>query len=138
MNKDKHDFEKFMKRREVASTAFVNGDISPLDEIATQVSPATIFDPMGNVVEGADEVNAANESGAKHFEPGGENRFEILQMSASDKIAFWSGIQRSKIRMKGKTEPVPMDLRVTEVFRRENGEWKLVHRHADSLAESKK
>jgi hypothetical protein len=41
-------------------------------------------------------------------------------------------------RMQGRAEAIPMDLRVTEVFRREEGEPKLVHRHADPLtAEAK-
>lgn len=134
MNNDMRDFEKFMKQREAASLAFVNGDIGPLGRIATHVSPATIFGPQGNCVEGADKVNAANASGAKYFEPGGKSTFEVLQMAASGGVAYWAGIQRSTVRMQGKAEAVPMDLRVTEVFRREGDDWKLVHRHADPLA----
>ncbi|MBA3832192.1 MAG: DUF4440 domain-containing protein [Chthoniobacterales bacterium] len=138
MKTDLQDFEDFMKRREEASRAFVNGDIGPLDRIATHVSPATIFGPKGDCVAGAEEVNAANESSARLFEPGSENSFEILHMSASDGIAYWAGIQRSTVRMKGKMEPIPMDLRVTEVFRRESDEWKLIHRHADPLKSESK
>jgi ketosteroid isomerase-like protein len=133
MNNDLHDFEQFMKQREEASSAFVNGDIEPLDHLSTHVSPATIFGPKGDYIQGADEVNAANASGSKMFESGGENKFEILQMEANDGIAFWAGIQRSRIKMRGKAEAIPMDLRVTEAFRREDGEWRLVHRHADIL-----
>ena len=129
-----NDFKEFMKRREEASQAFVNGDAAPLDGVATHTSSATIFGSMGDYVEGADAVNAANESGAKHFVPGGESHFEILQMSAKDGLAYWAGIQRSTVRMQGKTEAVPMDLRVTEVFRLKHQEWKLIHRHADPLA----
>ncbi len=133
MNKDLQDFEHFMKQREEASRAFLSGEIDPLDGISTHVSPATIFGPKGDYVEGADKVNAANASGAEMFEAGGESRFEILQIAANDGIAYWTGIQRATARMKGKTEVVTFNLRVTEVFRRESDEWKLVHRHADSL-----
>jgi ketosteroid isomerase-like protein len=134
MNNALRDFKQFMNQREEASRAFLNGDIGPLGTIATHVSPATIFGPMGDYVEGADKVNEVNASGAKNFEPGGESRFEVLQIAANDGIAYWVGIQRATARMKGKTEVVPFNFRVTEVFRREDGGWKLVHRHADPLA----
>jgi hypothetical protein len=65
MTNESHDFEQFIKQREEASLAFVNGDIGPLDRIATHGSPATIFGPKGDYVEGAGNVNAANASGAK-------------------------------------------------------------------------
>lgn len=122
-----------MKEREEASTAFVNGDFKALDSVSTHASPASIFGPKGDYVIGADEVNAANAAGAKMFADGAENSFEILHIEAGDTLAFWAGIQRSKVKMKGKADAVPMNLRVTETFRREDGEWKLVHRHADSL-----
>jgi ketosteroid isomerase-like protein len=133
MTNELHDFEQFMKQREEASRAFVSGDIDPLERISTHVLPATIFGPKGGYVEGADKVNAANASGAKHFELGGRTHFEVLQKVAGADVAYWAGIQRSTVQMKGKAESVPMDLRVTEVFRRENGQWRLVHRHADPL-----
>ena len=128
-------FNEFMARRKRASDAYVNGDPGPVDDIATHVSPATFFGPSGDFVEGAEKVNAVNKKGAESFEPGGENHLDTLHTDADDRIGFWAGIQRTSVKMKGneKEKPVSMNLRVTEVFVRQEGEWKLVHRHADSL-----
>jgi hypothetical protein len=41
--------------------------------------------------------------------------------------------ERSTVRLADQPEPTPMALRVTHLYRRENGEWKLLHRHADPL-----
>lgn len=123
-----------MERRLAASTAFVNGDIDPLDQISTHTSPATIFGPNGDAVQGADRVNAANADGASRFEPGGTNAFEVMHQDADDRLAYWVGIQHSVVKMRGQDQPIPMDLRVTEIFRQEEGQWTLVHRHADRLS----
>ena len=134
MDNDLKDFEQFMKEREDAARAYVRGDAAPLRSIATSVSPATFFGPRGGYRQGADDVFSKYEHDAAIFEPGGDSNFEILQMAASEGIAYWVGFQRADARMSGSTETIPMNLRVTEVFRREGDEWKLIHRHADTLA----
>ncbi|MRV76106.1 DUF4440 domain-containing protein [Duganella sp. FT92W] len=134
MDKDLHDFKRFMEERSRASTAFVNGDIGPLAALSATSSPATFFSPNGGVVQGAEDVNAANTKGAKAF-ASGESTFTVLHMAAGGDVAFWSGLQHAKVRFAGKPDDVTMALRVTEAFRREDGWWLLVHRHADPLVE---
>jgi hypothetical protein len=133
MNDDLHDFEQFMKRRENTARAFVRGDVAPLGQIVACVSPATFFGPQGGYEQGPNHVYSIYERDAAHF-TSGDTSFEILQMAAGNDIAYWTGFQRAMTRLNGSTEPIPFKLRVTEVFRREGDEWKLVHRHADSLA----
>jgi len=138
MNDDLADFKEFMKRRERAAQSYVSGDAEPLDEISARELPATFFSPKGDFRTGADEVSSTYKADSGVFESGSESSFEILQMAAADSIAYWVGFQRANVRMKGNTEPVPFNLRITEIFRREDGDWKLVHRHADVLkAEAK-
>ena len=132
------DFTDFMSRRLEASTAFVEGRVEPLLALSTQVSPATLFGPRGDVVDGADAVNAANRAGAAMFGPSATNAFEVAHQAASGDLAYWTGVQRSTVQMSGQDDPVRFDLRVTEIFRREGDGWMLVHRHADPLADAAK
>lgn len=131
------DFKEFMRRREEAASAYVTGDAGPVDRIISKQFPATFFGPMGGHTEGTDEVATRYKDDADSFAPGGESNFEILQMASGDDIAYWVGFQKAKAKMRGKVEPVSFDLRITEIFRREGADWKLIHRHADPLAEAK-
>ena len=132
MSDDQHDFEQFMKRREEAASAYVNGDPAPLGAIVSHRSPATFFGPQGGSVQGAEAVWSRFERDAANFERS-ENRFEVLDMAAADGLAYWVGFQRATSHLHGRAEPVAFDLRVTELFRREGNAWKLIHRHADTL-----
>ena len=60
---------------------------------------------------------------------------EYLSAGASGDLAYTVAIERSEALLAGQDEPAPMALRVTHVFRKEEGVWKLVHRHADPLVD---
>ena len=124
-------FTEFMHRREAASNDYIPGDAQALSRMGTRRDPATFMPPSGAVVEGADAVETAQIEGASAFGPESNGHFEVLNSGSSGDLAFWTGRQVATMEIKGRDEPVPMILRTTEVFRREDGEWRLVHRHAD-------
>ena len=131
MTQENEAFGDFMKRREAISTTYINGKADDLLGVSTTNNPATFFPPSGDQIHGANRVNAADEKGAHAFAEGSTGHFEILQSSSNGDLGFWTGVQHAKVMLKGKDKPVTMQLRTTEVFRREEGKWKLVHRHAD-------
>lgn len=129
---DREPFSAFMARRPDIAEAYVEGNAAPLDEIVARRDPATFFSPRGGGTQGAQTVAKRYKDDARSFAPKGESRLEVLQTQASGDLAFWTGYQHARVRLAAKPgEPVSMTLRVTEVFRYEDGGWKLVHRHAD-------
>jgi ketosteroid isomerase-like protein len=135
MTETDDSFEAFLADRPAVGQAYVSGDSGPLTAISTTQEPATFFSPAGGYVSGAAEVLATNQAGATSFRPGSRTEFEILHAGSSGTLGYLVGIQHADVRVAGQPEPAPMHLRITELYRREDGVWKLIHRHADSYAE---
>lgn len=72
----------------------------------------------------------------KRTDPSQGTRVEVLQQDASGDLAFWTGIEHAKVEFDGAETPLGMRLRVTEVFRFEQGTFRLVHRHAEAHRET--
>ncbi len=133
-----YDFEPFLTQREDAARAYVCGDAAPLGRLAARVHPATFFPPRGGHREGTSDVAATLRRGTPpSFDRRVKLYFDILAHAAGDSVAYWTGFQRAKVQMQGSSEPVEMNLRVTEVFRREGGNWKMVHRARRSIDDRK-
>ena len=127
-----HDFDAWMKKREAAAHAYVNGDASPLDALVTSNDPATFYSPQGDVTQGAKGVTARYDKDVGSFRKPGTTRFEVLQPGSDGGLAFWTGYQHAEVHLGDRPDAIFMKLRITEVFRFEDGEWRLVHRHADA------
>jgi ketosteroid isomerase-like protein len=130
------DFAQFLKTREQASGAYIRGNVAPLAAITSRTDPASFMPPSGVVVTGAEAVTKAHAEGAKHFREGSRGWFEIIQAASAGDLGFWTGLHHAEMFIQGQDRPVPMVLRTTEIFRQENGTWKLVHRHADFLKQN--
>lgn len=70
---------------------------------------------------------------ASRFIDGVATRFENVTKYATPNLAYTVDIERFNAKLAGTEDIVPVALRVTSIFRREEGSWKLVHRHGDPI-----
>lgn len=123
------DFAAFIEKRPRIAAAYSSGNPKPLDAIVARKGAASFFGPGGRIAQGSAAVAKQYHQGAKLFSPGSKTKLDILDAQSSGEIGYWVGLQQFEGMMAGKRQA--LTLRVTEIFRRVEGEWKLVHRHAD-------
>jgi len=124
-------FENLMSVRQRAAEAFVSGDGTKLDSLVPHDGMASWHSPRGETVIGAENVAARYIEEATNFHSDGTTHFEIIQQGCDGGLGFWTGFQVATVRIGDAPHPVTMRLRVTEIFRKIDGTWKLIHRHAD-------
>jgi ketosteroid isomerase-like protein len=115
-----------------AEQALVNGDPEPRLAMTSNNDPVTVFGAKVPVRRGWDEVSETLRWLAARWSGSTEYRFDVLAADVSGDMAYLIGFENIANAVVG--VPVePYTLRVTHIFRRENGEWKIAHRHADHV-----
>ena len=119
-----------LARQHEAEQALINGDAGPRLAMTSMQDPVTVFGAKVPVRRGWNEVSETVRWLAARWSDSTDYRFELVAADVSGDLAYMVGFEHIANSVVG--VPVePYTLRVTHVFRRENGEWKIAHRHAD-------
>lgn len=131
MNEDS-DFPQFLDRQADAERALVAGDVAPRLALWTRKDPVSLMGAWGPNNVGWDAVSRTFQWVAERLGEGTHTdfRYDIDVAEAVGDMAYTVGFERfNSIGADGTVAPVTV--RVTHVYRREDGEWKIVHRHGD-------
>jgi ketosteroid isomerase-like protein len=117
-----------------AETALHNGDATPRRLIWSRNEPVTVFGAWKTAV-GREEVDDLFTLLENSFSDAKGYSFELVAADVSGDMAYTVGYEHSQVSVDG--EPRTYTLRATQVYRREGGDWKVVHRHGDTLVDPK-
>lgn len=114
-----------------ALNRMLNGDAGSMAEVWSH-DAATTMHPVGGRETGWAEVRETWERVAGASSDG---RVELADshLTVAGDAAWESGTERGRFSLGG--NPVEVEVRVTNVYRRENGGWRIVHHHADRSPE---
>ncbi|HWI86601.1 MAG TPA: nuclear transport factor 2 family protein [Sphingomonas sp.] len=116
-----------------ANALLMRGDI---DGYRRQIQTAPDFilmDPFGGIPTGNPKSDEHWRRIGRFFRDGRDAEFVPLGAYRSDNLIVLVANERAHVSV-GALPAQDWALRVTLVFRRDDGEWRLVHRHADPLA----
>ena len=116
-----------------ALDAFFKGDSNPMKPLLSRRDDVSLANPFGAPRRGWTEVEATMERAAANYRDGEVLRFEQVSKVITPELAYLVEIEHYQAKVGASDEVTPVSLRCTTVFRREDDDWKIVHRHADPI-----
>lgn len=114
-----------------AEDALHDGDAAPRFETWSDDEPVTLFGAWSSA-RNAGEAHAVFRRLASSFAHAGTCEVELIASGVSGDLAYTVARELTSTSVHGESRDYV--LRVTQVYRREAGTWKVVHRHADNEA----
>jgi ketosteroid isomerase-like protein len=127
------DLDQVVEQVQLALDEFVKGNPEPMQRMFSHREDVSLANPLGPAARGWEQVAATMERAASHLRDGEITGFENVAKYVTPELAYVVWVERAKAKVGGREDVAPIDLRVTMIFRPEDGTWKVVHRHADSI-----
>ncbi len=116
-----------------AVEAFLRGDLAPQKQLWSRRDDVTLANPLGPPARGWSQVDDALDRAAAQIRGGEVLQTERISEVTTADLAYIVEIERTRLKVGDTDELRPAALRVTTIFRREEGSWRIVHRHADPI-----
>jgi ketosteroid isomerase-like protein len=130
------DVDELIEQFHLAQGEFVKRNPEPMKRLLSHQEDVTLnnpFSPLSPPARGWEQVAATMERAASPFRDGQVVSVEIIEKHTTPEFAYVVEIERGEAKIGGREDITPWALRVTMIFRPEDGLWKIVHRHADSV-----
>ena len=112
-----------------ALNRMASGDAGSLADIWSHSPTVTTMHPVGGREVGWDAVRASFEQVAQLASEGKvELRDQIIRVVGD--VAYEAGVEYGQLKLAG--HPVTIEHRVTNIYQREAGAWKIIHHHTDT------
>jgi ketosteroid isomerase-like protein len=121
--------QAIVPRLEAADVALHNGDAGARLEMWSHCDPVTLFG-AAFTASGWVEVGPIFDVLASRFTSCSSWHLSIIAAGVSGDLGYLVAIEKITASV-ANAPPAPYALRVTTIFRRENGDWRIVHRHGD-------
>jgi ketosteroid isomerase-like protein len=118
-----------LPRWHAAYRALCSGDAEPWAAIWSTRDPVTLFGAAGSA-SGTEEVRRIQDWLAGRFAGLVDEKHELIAAGASGDLAYTVALEHKTVDTSGGAQAT-YTLRTTHVFRREDGEWRIIHRHGD-------
>ena len=122
-----------VEKYHLALGEFMKGNPAPAKELYSRRDDVTLGNPFGPFARGWKQVVETMEQAASNYRNGDATGFENIAKCVTSDLAYLVEVERLRSKVGGRSDVTPLALRVTSIFRQEDGLWKIVHRHADPI-----
>lgn len=128
-----NDLDEVVQLYHAALDVFVRGDPEPMKALFSHAEDVVLANPFGPAVRGWPTASARLQDASSQFSDGDLLGHDRLASYVTADLATIFEVEHGKVSVGG--GPVTgWVLRTTTTFRREDGTWKVVHRHADPIS----